>query len=152
MLRAALCLSTLLLLAAAAGHAGLRSSSVLQGAGEWAHRAEERLAAWRHHAFATADADAARRPLRGQRHGSGGEEAVLQVTLQLPNQQTLDIAEDATLEELMQKLLAGQVGAAYGAWLPQHSVCGVCRSIQISACTVLCMEPPLATHRCHHVI
>ena len=68
-------------------------------------------------------------PAPWQRHGSGGEEAVLQVTLQLPNQQTLDIAEDATLEELMQKLLAGQVGAAHGAQLPPHVVCGVCRSI-----------------------
>jgi hypothetical protein len=129
MLRAALCLSTLLLLAAAAGHAGLRSSTVLQGAGEWAQRAEERLASWRHHAFATADGAAARRPLRRQQYGGGGQEAVLQVTLQLPNQRTLDIAEDATLEELMQKLLAGQVGAAHGAQLPPHVVCGVCRSI-----------------------
>lgn len=111
----ALGLTGLLLMVLAGAHAALHSASWGSRWQSWERQVAERWRrtrggsdAWLH---AVQGAVAIQRAV-----GKPGRPAMLHVTLELPNHQLLDVREDSTLEEIVQKLLAGKVRGAVLTW------------------------------------
>ncbi|KAL4443994.1 hypothetical protein ABPG75_011731 [Micractinium tetrahymenae] len=110
-LRAALAITSLLLLAAAGAHFMLlRNPAWVEDPGLWARRLEAAAwAPWQPAPVGGALPQPAVASLSGASAGMQGQ--ALHATLQLPDHSQLEVGEGTTLDELVNRLLASQTGA-----------------------------------------